>query len=856
MKGLDGLLGGIRPGDNILWLVPSVKDYRGFVEPFVRNAVREKQSIVYVRLDGSLGIKGRQVKVLDIRKYAGVREFKEALMSLVSERKRSFVFDPLNLALFKGEKELLMFFQDVCSHLMREKGVAYFCMRKGHKSMAVSKLMTIPQILIDVGREGGKTYIQLLKVGGRCFGPMFRPYTLERGFLREVSEKMIDTEKRKMANEWKTTFDAIKNGVSIHGRDMRIQRANKALGDLLGIPQEELAGKKCHEMIHGLDKPLKDCPMLRCIKTKKPEEIEYFEPYLQRWLSITTSPILGDNGDIKRVVHVVRDITESKKSEDRLRESELKFRSLAEKSLVGIYLIQDGVFRYVNPRLAEIFGYSTKELIDKMGPRDLTLPEDWSTVEGNLRKRLAGKVKSIHYEFRGVRKDGKIIDVEVYGSRTMYMGRPAVIGTLLDITERKRAERELQRKSAQIAVLRELDRIISSSLDIRKVYDAFAKGVKKLIDYDRISIALYDEEKDIIKMHLVRTKIKSRAPEGSWRPREGSIIGRVIYTGKPFIRGDVLEKKEFLEDEILVRDGLRSYVVMPLFSKGKVIGTFNLGSKKPEAYSEEDLGVLEDLSIQLAIAVENSLLYQKLKNAYDRLQQAHEELKAVDQLKSNIIANVSHELRTPITIAKGAIELAMLEEDSEKRNFLLKMAFDALVRQNFMVGNLIEAARIEGRPRKFKMQPLDLTPLVMETIKEIKPLADKKAVRISMSMEKDLPLVMADVEQLRHVLRNLLHNAVKFNRRGGKVTVEARRTGDSVEVCVADTGIGISPENIDRIFDRFYQADSSLTRQYGGAGMGLAIVKEIIEAHGSKITVESELGRGSRFCFRLSIAEK
>lgn len=143
---------------------------------------------------------------------------------------------------------------------------------------------------------------------------------------------------------------------------------------------------------------------------------------------------------------IVRDITARRQMLKALQESENKFRDLAEKSLVGIYLIQDEIFKYANPMLAEIFGYTVDELIDKKGPVDLVLPEDWPVVRENIRKRLSGETKSIRHEFRGIKKNGEIIYVDVYGSETVYHGRSAVIGTLLDITERKRAEKTIRQQ--------------------------------------------------------------------------------------------------------------------------------------------------------------------------------------------------------------------------------------------------------------------------------------------------------------------------------------------------------------------------------------------------------------------------
>jgi two-component system cell cycle sensor histidine kinase/response regulator CckA len=137
-------------------------------------------------------------------------------------------------------------------------------------------------------------------------------------------------------------------------------------------------------------------------------------------------------------------LTERRQTEGALRESKNKFRDLSEKSLVGVYLIQDGLFKYVNPKLAEIFGYTTVELIDKRGPEDVVWPQDWPLVKKNIRRRLGGEIESIHYEFRGITSNQEVRYIEVYGSRTKYKGRPALIGTLLDVTERKRAEELLK----------------------------------------------------------------------------------------------------------------------------------------------------------------------------------------------------------------------------------------------------------------------------------------------------------------------------------------------------------------------------------------------------------------------------
>ena len=159
------------------------------------------------------------------------------------------------------------------------------------------------------------------------------------------------------------------------------------------------------------------------------------------WISANAMKIRGREA----LVGFFYDITERKRIQDALQESENKFRRLTEKSLVGIYLIQDGIFKYVNPRLAEIFGYSVEEIVDKKGPKDLTHPEDLPVVEENIRKRISGEVESVYYAVRGLTKDKKIIYFEVYGTRIDYHNEPAIIGTLLDITERKKVQEALEK---------------------------------------------------------------------------------------------------------------------------------------------------------------------------------------------------------------------------------------------------------------------------------------------------------------------------------------------------------------------------------------------------------------------------
>lgn len=235
-----------------------------------------------------------------------------------------------------------------------------------------------------------------------------------------------------------------------------------------------------------------------------------------------------------------------------------------------------------------------------------------------------------------------------------------------------------------------------------------------------------------------------------------------------------------------------------------------------------------------------------LKNA----QQLEQEVKTLDRMKEEFISNVSHELRTPLTVAKGSIDLVLDSELNEKQKEILSMGKTSLLRLNRLISDLIEIAKMEEHP-VLRLENVALDSMIRQCIYEIKPIAEQDNINIKVQLQENLPALRADREKLQQVFFNLLSNAIKFNKRNGKIIVEASQNDGVMEVSIADTGIGIPREHLDKIFDRFYQVDGSTTRKYVGTGLGLAIVKKAVEMHGGKIWVESELDNGSKFTFTL-----
>jgi two-component system phosphate regulon sensor histidine kinase PhoR len=243
-----------------------------------------------------------------------------------------------------------------------------------------------------------------------------------------------------------------------------------------------------------------------------------------------------------------------------------------------------------------------------------------------------------------------------------------------------------------------------------------------------------------------------------------------------------------------------------------------------------------------------------LNQMLDKLNADIVQLRKLERIRSEFLGNVSHELRTPIFAVQGLLETLLngaLEDSQVNRDFL-ERAHKNVIRLNALLNDLIEISRIEFGEMKMSFRYFNVNEYLRSVVSEMLPTSERKGISLECALStSDVVQVLGDKERLRQVMLNLIDNAVKYTESGGKVTVSARDEGLVVRISVADTGCGIAPEHLSRIFERFYRVDKDRSREMGGTGLGLAIVKHIVEAHGSKVDVESEVGKGSAFSFSL-----
>jgi signal transduction histidine kinase len=265
------------------------------------------------------------------------------------------------------------------------------------------------------------------------------------------------------------------------------------------------------------------------------------------------------------------------------------------------------------------------------------------------------------------------------------------------------------------------------------------------------------------------------------------------------------------------------------------------------------------LTLQSALHLANRRLEQRVQERTADLQDALSKLSELNQLKSNFISNISHELRTPLTHMKGYLDL-LADNGLGPITPVQKEAIEVLMRAETRLEGLIDdlilfSLAVRG---EFTLHPvpLNINDLINATMMRAQKLAKARKITLETALEEGIPLIMADNEKITWVILQLLDNAIKFTPQGGFVTINARAGDRGVTVSVEDTGIGIPAARFKEIFEPFHQLDSSDTRRYGGTGLGLALVRRILEAHGSLIKVQSEVGRGSRFEFTLPVGKK
>jgi PAS domain S-box-containing protein len=534
-----------------------------------------------------------------------------------------------------------------------------------------------------------------------------------------------------------------------------------------------------------------------------------------------------------------------------------------------------GIITSWNKGAERIFGYTAEEAVGQ--PVNMLIPEDHPDEEPNILARLRRGERIEHYETVRVRKDGSLIDISLTVSPILDQeGR--IIGAskvARDISERKRADervkralREAREAHEEAETINRLGKLLSAELDQQRLVQAVTDAATDLTGA-RFGSFFYNVLDDSGAWFMLYTL--SGVPRQAFAhfpmPRATDLFGPT-FRGEGIIRiDDVTQDPRYGKNSPYfgMPEGhlpVLSYLAVPVISRsGEVIGGLFFGHPERGVFTERHERIVSGIASQTAVTMDNARLYETAQRERSLAEQAasenerlYREAQEASRLKDEFLATLSHELRTPLTAILGWAH--MLRTGHLEGNGKVYETIERNARaQAQLIDDLLDVSRIITGKLRLDVRPLNPNSLIEAAIEALKPAADSKGVRVRKLMDTGIISVSGDPVRLQQVIWNLLSNAIKFTPRGGSVQVQLGRVDSHIEIAVSDDGSGIPPEFLPHVFDRFRQADQRISRQHGGLGLGLSIVRHLVELHGGTVRAESAgEGLGSTFTVLLPVA--
>lgn len=722
--------------------------------------------------------------------------------------------------------------------------------------------------------------------------------SLQMNVARQQAEDLayqLSEQLRDQANTLNAILNTSVDHIYVIGQDDRYCYVSQGGAAVLGFRPADMIGKTWQDLELSPEIMTKvDAHRMAVLTSGQPQRAESSlatpAGTIQHFEYILT-PLRNPGGRVEAVIAISRDVTQRKQSEQAIAASEAHLRAQHQEleRIVAERQRTENDLRRANERfelatsavkclvydwdavtaqlertqgLKDILGYTPEEAEPtQQWWNDRIHPEDLPRVHADIIQALAD-VETDHFtaEYRIRHRNGQYRHLwdRATIKRDLQGQVVRVIGCSLDVTERKRVE------IAQ-RYLAESSSLLFSSLDYQRTLSSLARlMVPHLADWCTIHIVAADGSvQQLATAHIDPDKIKwaheinekypfdLEAPHGA---------PNVLRTGKSELYSDIPDAMlvEVAKDtehlQILREVGFRSAMVVPLRLYDRILGVLTfISTESDRLYGQQDLAVAEELAHRAALAVENARLYRSAQD--DRAQ-----AEAANRAKDEFLATLSHELRTPLNAMLGWTQILINRQlDPATTQRALQTIHRNTKSLTTIIEDLLDVSRIITGKLRLEMQPVELVPVLSSAMEAVQVAAEAKGIELRLITNPELEApgvtpVLGDADRLRQVIWNLLTNAIKFTPAGGQVSVECDRTEHGLEIRVRDTGMGISPEFLPYVFDRFRQADSSTTRHHGGLGLGLSIVRHLVELQGGTVAVDSPgLGQGSLFTVRLPL---
>jgi PAS domain S-box-containing protein len=719
--------------------------------------------------------------------------------------------------------------------------------------------------------------------------PVLIGYSLVGENREESVAFILDLSARKQAEQalqqseerFRLALDNIPDVFAIYNAKRQLQFVNAAALQRIKKPKEELLGKTDEEIFPPeIVQPYLSA-LIRAQETQTIQKIEVtmsLPDYGKFTTEIKYLPLLDKKGEIEQILAFTNDITERKQVEETLRNQQKWLEDLLNLMPMPMLLIEQGTAKitFANvaadkvaggkfPKAESLTDYNTYYYSTDAAGNPIP-PEQAPGVRVARGDRIEGFELDWHTPV-GIRS------LLIFADTLPAMhGYPATcVLVFQDITNLKQVEKALSLGYKRLQLLFSTASDLLSSQHPVELIDSLFKKLSEQIRLDSYFNYLVDEDRQSLYLASY-TGISEEQAKEIERLEFGQSVSGVVSQQRHPIALENVQQLTDAKTEFLRSVGIKAYYSYPLIARGQLFGTLAFGSRTRFKFTQNEMGMMQAVCDQIAIAMERAMLIASL-------QQQTEQLKEANRLKDEFLAILSHELRSPLNAILGWTQLLRSRRKLDETK--VAKALETIERnakaQTQLIEDLLDISRMIRGKLRLNICPCHLVPIIKAALETVRLAAETKEIDLKFCIVEDGELgiddlkIVGDSERLQQIMWNLLSNAIKFTPQGGKVEVRLSVSKPDVSeerhdsqvalsyarVQVSDTGIGISPDFLPYVFERFRQADSSTTRSYGGLGLGLAIVSHLVELHGGSVDVESPgEGQGATFTVKLPILSK
>ena len=562
---------------------------------------------------------------------------------------------------------------------------------------------------------------------------------------------------------------------------------------------------------------------------------------------------VSEVGDLARALQNAARSVREHEAALRARESELRLITDSVPVLIS-YIDGDGRYRFNNRAYEEWFGQPAQAVAGKH-LRDVMGQAAYEVVRPHVEAALAGQTASYERLLQFREGGSRYVRATYVPDRDDSGTVRGFVALVTDLTGERVNAARLREQAETLELVNRTGQLLSAELDLQKLVQAMTDAATKLSHaaFGAFFYNLVDDHGQSDALYAI-SGVSHEAFENLPMPRNATLFGPAFRRAGAVRIHDAHEDSRYGEKAphhgmLPGQLPVRSYLAVPVVSRsGDVLGGLFFGHPEPGVFTEREERLVVGLAAQAAVAVDNARLYEKE-------QRARAEAEAANRSKDEFLATLSHELRTPLNAVLGwarMLRLGQLEAGMQKR------AIDVIERnaqaQVQLIEDLLDVSRIITGKLRLDVRPVTLSTVVEAAIDSVRPAAESKGVRLTHVLDPRAGPIAGDPDRLQQVVWNLALNAIKFTDRGGRVQVSVQRVNSHVEIEVSDTGRGIAPEVLPHIFERFRQADSTTTRAHGGLGIGLALVRHLVELHGGSVHATSPgENQGAVFTVKLPI---